>query len=110
MQHYNYTETMFPNLLSKIGLTASERSLYWAIKECAGENNTCTESQKNLAAMSGLSRRSVQRTLKKLSEVNYVIQKPLIMINHRISELKGQDTNEIIILDIWDENHRLMEV
>lgn len=97
------------NVLSRIGLTAFERSIYWAIKECCGEHGTCTKSYAKLAIMSGMSIDSVRRALLKLSEINEKLGKPLIRIIHRVTECGDRDTNEIIIVDIWNDNIRICQ-
>jgi len=100
--HSNFTITQ--NILSKIGLTAFERSLYFAIKECAGENGICTKSYSNLSIMSGMSEASVKRTLKSLSKENKLLKKPLISIEDRYTDYGDRDTKRLIINDLWTEN------
>lgn len=97
------------NILSRIELTAFERSLYWAIKESCGEKGTCTKSYASLAKMSGMCQKSVQRTLFSLSEINKHILKPLILITNRLSENGDKDTNEIVLTDLWEDNCKVFK-
>ena len=97
------------NVLSRIGLTAFERSVYWAIKECCGEHGSCTKSHPKLAEMAGLSKRSLIRTLESLAQPNKILGKSLIKIIHRVNECGDRDTNEIIIVDIWNDNIRVCQ-
>lgn len=98
--------SILQNILSRIGLTAFERSVYWAIKECAGEKGSCTKSYAKLALMAGLSERSLKRTLDTLSQKNKILKKPLIQIKNRITEYGDRDTNEIILIDLWTDNFK----
>ncbi len=97
--------SILQNILSRIGLTAFERSAYWAIKECAGENGSCTKSYAKLAEMSGMSVPSLKRTLTSLCEENKILKKPLIQKTNRLTESGDWDTNEIIVVDIWIDNN-----
>lgn len=101
--------TILQNILSKIELTAFERSVYWALKEAAGENGTCTKSRESLAKAAGMSVPSLKRTLKKLSEINKILNKPLIQIHNRTSKCGDHDTNEIILLDLWNDNMQFFQ-
>jgi hypothetical protein len=101
--------SILQNVLSRIGLTAYERSVYWAVKECCGEHGSCTKSYANLAKMSGLSVDSLRKALDKLSQENPILKKPLIRIIHRVTECGDRDTNEIKILDIWTDNIRVCQ-
>ncbi len=96
--------TMLPNILSYIGLSANERSVYWAIKQCSGEDRTCTKSIENLCILAGIKRTCFKETMNKLCEINKFINKPLIKVVHRLKNTKVKNTNEIIIIDIWEEN------
>ena len=80
-EHGNFT--LLQNILSRIGLTAFERSLYWALREPAGEKRSCTKSYAKLAIASGMSVNSVKRTLQTLILKNSFIEKPLIKIKNR---------------------------
>lgn len=105
--HRNFS--ILQNILSKIKLTAFERSVYWAIKECAGENGSCTKSYAKLAEMAGMSVPSLKRTLTSLSEENKILQKPLIQKTNRLTESGDWDTNEIILIDIWGDNNAFFQ-
>jgi hypothetical protein len=96
--------TILQNILSRIGLSAYERSVYWALKECSGERGSCTKSYKNLAIAAGMGESSLKKTIKSLSEPNKVIKKPLILVKKRNTESGDSDTNEIVLVDIWKEN------
>jgi len=96
--------TLLQNILSSIGLTAFERSVYWALKECAGEHGSCTKSYAKLAVMAGLSIPSLKRTLETLSEKNKILKKPLIQIINRLTEYGDRDTNEIVLASLWNDN------
>ena len=96
--------SILQNILSYIGLTAFERSVYWALKECAGENGSCTKSYAKLAVMSGLSIPSLKRTLEILSQKNKILKKPLIQIINRLTEYGDRDTNEIVLVSLWSDN------
>lgn len=101
--HSNFT--LLQNILSYIGLTAFERSLYWALREAAGEKRSCTKSYAKLAKASGMSEKSVQRTLASLSLKNSFLNKPLIKIKNRLTKDGDRDTNEIILTNLWADNH-----
>lgn len=101
--------SILQNVLSRIGLTAFERSVYWAIKECAGEKGSCTKSYAKLSEMAGLSIPSLKRTLNSLSEENKFLKKPLIKITNRLTEYGDWDTNEIVLVDIWNDNNAVFK-
>jgi len=101
--------TLLQNILSRIGLTAFERSVYWAIKECAGEKGSCTKSYAKLAEMSGLSVPSLKRTLNSLAEENKILKKPLLQKTNRLTESGDWDTNEIILTNIWADNNDIFQ-
>ncbi len=101
--------SILQKILSHIGLTAFERSVYWAIKDCAGEYGSCTKSYAKLAEMAGLSIPSLKRTLLTLSEKNKFLKKPLISIKNRLTEYGDRDTNEIVLLDLWNENIKFFQ-
>ncbi len=101
--------SILQNVLSRIGLTAFERSVYWAIKECAGEKGSCTKSYAKLAEMAGLSIPSLKRTLNSLSEENKFLKKPLVQITNRLTEYGDWDTNEIVLADIWNDNNAVFQ-
>lgn len=105
--HSNFT--ILQNILSRIGLTAFERSLYWDLREAAGDRRFCTKSYAKLAISSGMSEKSVQRTLLSLSEKNKVLKKPLIKINHRVTENGDRDTNEIVLTNLWADNQEYFQ-
>tara|TARA_R110000868_G_scaffold136519_4_gene349511 strand:+ start:549 stop:1340 length:792 start_codon:yes stop_codon:yes gene_type:complete len=109
MSEHNYF-FLIPNILSRLGLTAFERSVYMAIKETTGEDGKCIKSNATLAKMAGLSVDSLMRTLKKLAEPNVIIKKPLISTKHRFSDSGDRDTNEIQIIDIWTDNTIICEI
>lgn len=96
--------SILQNILSYIGLTAFERSVYWAIKESAGEKGCCTKSYKKLAEISGMSECSLKRILESLSKKNSILKKPLIKIKNRVTESGDRDTNEITLTDLWSDN------
>lgn len=96
--------TRLQNILSYIGLNAFQRSVYWAIRECAGEKRNCTKSYAKLAEMAGMSVPSLHRHIATLCEINSFIKKPLIKVVYRKTEYGDKDTNEIICLDLWQEN------
>ncbi len=101
--------TILQNILSKIGLTAIERSVYWAIKECAGEKGSCTKSQPNLAEMAGVGPTCLKETIVKLSLPNKILGKSLIKIIHRVLETNVKNTNEILVVDLWDDNVKIFK-
>jgi len=96
--------SILQNILSMIGLSAYERSLYWAIKECAGEKGSCTKSYDNLAKMSGMGVTKLKGVLASLAKPNDYIKKPLIYIIDRRRDSKTWDTKEIILECLWDDN------
>ena len=96
--------SMLPKILSQIGLTAIQRSVYWAIIEAAGENGKCTKSYSTLAKMSGVCEKTLKNTIPQLCEENKTLKKPLIFKKTRFTECGDQDTCELIPNDIWNEN------
>lgn len=95
---------ILPNLLSRLDLNCYERSLYWALKEAAGENGSCTKSYKRLGKIAGMKETKLKKTLDSLSQINSIIKKPLIIVKKRIDENGSKSTHEIFIIDIWKEN------
>ncbi len=94
------------NILSHIGLTAFERSLYWAIKEACGEGGECTKSYDTLCKISGMGITKLKETIIKLKSVNPIIGKPLIIVTQRISPEGDKATNKIVVVDLWTENFK----
>lgn len=96
--------TSLQNILSYIGLSAFDRSVYWAIRECCGEKRNCTKSYTKLAEMAGMSEKSLRRSIESLSNENNILKKPLIQVVNRLTDCGDKDTNEIICCDLWYDN------
>jgi len=103
INHNNFT--ILQNILSHLGLTAFERSLYWALREAAGDKSSCTKSYSKLAEISGMSEKSVQRTMLSLSQKKQIVDKPLIKIKHRLTEDGDKNTNEVTLTNLWGYNY-----
>lgn len=102
----NHTyRTEIPNILSHIGLKGLEIAVYYAIKQVAGDNGKCTKSAQHIAEMAGVNRKTVFEIIKKLCEVNPILNKPLIVLNNRVSSCGSSMTNSIRIVDVWPDNY-----
>lgn len=88
-----------------MGLKSNLISLYMAIKRCAGENGQCIKSRKKLCEEAGIGIRNFPKFKSLLCETQKLIKKPLIRCNKRFNEEGDQDTDQIIIVDIWPENN-----
>jgi hypothetical protein len=98
--------SMLPHLLSNIGLTCFQRSVYWAIKESSGEDGVCTKSNETLAKMSGMSKRKLIQIVNELCEKNSFLGICLITVKERYSHCGTQNTNEIQVANLWMENEK----
>lgn len=101
--------SILQNILSKIKLTAFERSVYWAIKESSGERGSCTKSYAKLAEMSGMGITALKTTIKSLEKPNLVLGKPLIIVKERFTEFGDRDTSEIVLIDLWSDNIKFFQ-
>lgn len=101
--HYR---TELPNIIFDIGLSPQLLGIYSFIKRCAGDHGKCMRSHGTISKQLNISRKTLIKFLNELSEVNPVLNKPLISIEKRISQHGDKDTSVITINDIWPENYR----
>ncbi len=99
--------SMIPHLITEIGLKGNEIAVYVAIKRSAGETSVCTKSKAKLAKQAGVCPKTIFTIIQKLSKVNKILKKPLIVCHSRVTQDGDQDTNLIEITDIWPESTSL---
>ena len=100
--HYR---TELPNIIFDLDIDPYEFKLYALIKKIAGDERACWKSNGNLAKELGISERKIQSGLKKLASPFQLLGNlPLIKIFERKKEDGSQDTNLIVITNIWRIN------
>ncbi len=104
--HYR---TEIPNILFDIGLKANQLALYLAIKRTAGDKGECFKSRNSLCKEAGIGTRIYPKIKAELSQIQKLINKPLIISKTRFNECGDQDTDELIIVDIWPENNQYFQ-
>jgi len=97
--------SMMPNIVDDLLKNPHEFRLYMKYRRIAGEGGHCTKSNAHLAEECGMCERKIQDIKKSLASPRPELNgKSLIRINKRINEDKSNQTDEIIICDIWKEN------
>ena len=99
----HYFRTEIPNILYGL-LNPYQLALYFAYKKSAGDNGKCTKSLNTLAKETKISKRMIIKTRDELAQVHPILKKPLIKIIKRISEHGDKDTNEVSVIDLWEDN------
>jgi hypothetical protein len=97
--------TEIPNIVFSLGLDPYEKALYLEYKRVAGDKGACWKSNKSLAEAVGCSIRKIQSTKKKLCKKRSKLNgKSLITVVQRKREDKGDASDIITIMDIWENN------
>lgn len=99
--------TELPNIVFYLNLKPIEFNVYAAIKKCAGDFGKCTMSSTNLAKLCNCTKKTLIKAIKSICQINKVIGFPLISLTERPHEHGDNDTNLIIINDIWPINFNL---
>lgn len=97
---------MTPNIIFDLGLDIYEISLYTLLKKIAGEKGHSIYSNKKLAEMLKIGITKLKEIKKKLSSIWPLINRPLILVTPRKTELGDCDTDDIKIINIWDVNDK----
>jgi hypothetical protein len=94
-----------PNIIYDMGLTTDQIAVYGCLKRIAGDHGKSFISNVKLSEKLGISRPTLIKIKESLEKpFDFLGGKSLITIQKRSSIEKGDQTDIVTIVDIWDEN------
>lgn len=97
--------TEIPNIIYELGLSVYDRDLYCYLKRVAGDKGSCWQSKATIAAKLKMSPRKLQSCKKNLSIKRKELGGlSLISCHPRRDKHGSQDTDYIVVKDIWPVN------
>ena len=97
--------SLLPNMIDEILIDPYEMRLYMKYKRIAGDGGICFMSNEKLAKSCGMSEGKLISVKKSLAKPRKELGgKSLICIKKRFKEKGDKDTDEVTIIDLWEEN------
>lgn len=94
-----------PNILFELRLSPGAIALYCYYKRIAGQFSTCWKSNKTIQEEINMSKNTLLKYREELEKSHDLLKgKPLIYAEERFTNRGDNDTTEISIIDIWQEN------